>query len=135
IFQSFNLLPNLRAWENVAVPHLLDGRPLSGARDRAHELLELVGLAHRADHRPAQLSGGEMQRVAIARALMNEPAVILAGEPTGNLDTAAGAFVLDLLRGRADLGQTTVMVTHDPRSARIADRIVDLRDGRLDPAP
>ena len=133
VFQFFNLLPTLSAWENVAMPHLLDGVRLRASRPRAVELLARVGLAERADHRPAELSGGELQRVAIARALMAEPALILADEPTGNLDARAGADVLARLRACAAEGDRAVLlVTHDRDVVAAADRVVRIADGRLD---
>jgi putative ABC transport system ATP-binding protein len=132
VFQFFNLLPTLSAWENVAVPRLLDGRRLARSRDEAAALLEEVGLGERIDHRPAELSGGEMQRVAIARALINDPSLILADEPTGNLDSRSGRLVLDLLRQSATGdGRALVLVTHDEQVAAVADRVVELADGRL----
>jgi putative ABC transport system ATP-binding protein len=132
VFQFFNLLPTLSAWENVAVPLLLDGHRLRSVRSRAAPLLESLGLAQRVDHRPAELSGGEMQRVAIARALINEPLLVLADEPTGNLDRATGSEVLDVLqRTCADLGAAVVMVTHDEQAALRADRSVHLVDGHV----
>ena len=129
VLQFFNLLPTLTAAENVGFPLLLDGDP--GALPRARESLAAVGLAERAGHRPSQLSGGEQQRVALARALVTKPAVVLADEPTGNLDSATGEGILGLLRATADRGQTIVMVTHDARTAEYADRTVRLADGRL----
>jgi putative ABC transport system ATP-binding protein len=133
IFQFFNLLPTLTAIENVALPLLLDGRPLREVEPRARELLALIGLERRTHHRPDQLSGGEMQRVAIARALVTNPLLILADEPTGNLDTATGTTVLELLRTMArERGHTILMVTHDPRAASFSDRLVRLRDGRIE---
>jgi putative ABC transport system ATP-binding protein len=130
IFQFFNLLPMLDAEENVTLPLAISGvRP-----DRAwvDEVIGKVGLDHRRDHRPAELSGGEQQRVAIARALITRPTVLLADEPTGNLDSKTGGEVLDLLRESIDsYGQTTVMVTHDPRAAAIADRILFIGDGEI----
>ena len=129
VLQFFNLLPTMSALENVSFPLLLDGD--SAALDRAGRALESVGLKDRAGHRPSQLSGGEQQRVALARALVTEPAVVLADEPTGNLDSLTGEDILKLLRRTADHGQTIVMVTHDPRSASYADRCVRLADGRL----
>ncbi|HET8660036.1 MAG TPA: ABC transporter ATP-binding protein [Micromonosporaceae bacterium] len=132
IFQAFNLLASLRAWENVAVPAVLAGRRLGAVRSQCVELLARVGLADRADHFPSQLSGGQMQRVAIARALLLEPQVILADEPTGNLDSASGEEVVGLLRKvAADTGRTVVIVTHDPQIAAVAERQLTLRDGRL----
>ncbi|MFN2225756.1 MAG: ABC transporter ATP-binding protein, partial [Anaerolineae bacterium] len=130
--QFFNLLPTLTAAENVALPLLLDGQKLGDHRARVDRLLELVGLAERRDHRPGQLSGGEQQRVAIARAFVNEPRIVLADEPTGNLDSRSGARVLELLRRACkDLAVSVVMVTHDPRAAAYADRVLFLRDGTL----
>jgi putative ABC transport system ATP-binding protein len=130
VLQFFNLLPTLDATENAAFPLLLDGA--KDARERALKSLEDVGLGSRSSHRPSQLSGGEQQRVALARALVTRPAVVLADEPTGNLDAATGGDILDLLRATADAGQTIVMVTHDERAAGIADRVVRLRDGLLE---
>jgi putative ABC transport system ATP-binding protein len=128
VFQSFNLLPTLTAEENVALPLAIAGRRPD--REALEALLARVGLLERRRHRPAQLSGGQQQRVAIARALVTAPTVLFADEPTGNLDSAAGAGVLELLRDAVDLdGQTTVMVTHDPRAAAIADRVLFLADG------
>lgn len=132
IFQAFNLLASLRAWENVAVPAVLAGRRLGAVREQCMELLARVGLADRAEHFPSQLSGGQMQRVAIARALSLEPRVILADEPTGNLDSASGEEVVGLLRKvAADTGRTVVIVSHDPQVAAATDRQLTLRDGRL----
>ena len=132
IFQRHDLFPVLTARENVEFPLLLAGVPLSDRRERAQELLELVGLGARAGHLPDELSSGQQQRVAIARALANRPRLLLADEPTGNLDSATAAEVLDLLTGlsRAQ-GLTLVMVTHDPLDAARADRIIRLRDGRV----
>jgi putative ABC transport system ATP-binding protein len=133
VFQFFNLLPTLTAAENVALPLLIDGRRLEDYEERIADLLALVGLADRAGHRPDQLSGGEQQRVAIARAFVTDPEVVLADEPTGNLDSAAGEEILRLLRRmREEKGQTIVMVTHNEHAAEYADRIVRLRDGRID---
>jgi len=132
VFQFFNLLPSLSALENVMLPALIARRADAGARARAQELLERVGLGGRAEHTPAELSGGEQQRVSIARALLLAPQVVLADEPTGNLDSRAGAQILRLLRElNRDERVTVVMVTHDPSAAAIADRIVFLRDGRV----
>jgi putative ABC transport system ATP-binding protein len=130
IFQSFNLLPTLSAEENIVLPLAIAGqRP---DRETVDALLARVGLHDRRDHKPAQLSGGQQQRVAVARALVTAPTVLFADEPTGNLDSAAGAGVLALLRDAVDIdGQTTVMVTHDPRAAAIADRVLFLADGRI----
>jgi putative ABC transport system ATP-binding protein len=133
IFQSFNLLPAFTAEENVALPMELCGASAQEARRRAVEMLELVGVAHRLKHVPSNLSGGEQQRVAIARALVVEPALLLADEPTGNLDSVNGQQVTTLLRRLVDERQhTIVMVTHDPVVASQADRLVRLRDGLID---
>jgi len=132
VFQFFNLLPTLSAAENVALPLLIDGKHLEDYALRVDELLGLVGLSDRRDHKPDQLSGGQQQRVAIARALVTEPAIVLADEPTGNLDSKSGKEVLALLRRACDeKGQTIVMVTHDPYAASFADRVVFLRDGAI----
>jgi putative ABC transport system ATP-binding protein len=132
IFQAFNLLASLRAWENVAAPAVLAGRRLGAVRKQSVELLSRVNLADRAEHFPSQLSGGQMQRVAIARALSLEPQVILADEPTGNLDSASGEEVVGLLRKVAtDANRTVVIVTHDPHIAAVADRQLTMRDGQL----
>ena len=130
MFQSFHLIPTLTALENVAVPFELAGEP--GARGRAQTLLDDVGLADRAHHYPVQLSGGEQQRVAVARARARRPGLLLADEPTGNLDSATGKQIIELLVAQnRTLGSTLVMVTHDAALASHADRIVTLRDGRL----
>ncbi|MFF0455422.1 ABC transporter ATP-binding protein [Nocardia africana] len=131
VFQFFNLLPTLSAWENVAVPKLLDGTGLRKAKPRALELLDRVGLADRADHRPAELSGGQMQRVAVARALIMDPPLILADEPTGNLDSKTGATILELLGDISGAGNSVVMVTHDMGAVEYCDRVITLRDGRI----
>jgi putative ABC transport system ATP-binding protein len=132
VFQFFNLLPALSAEENVLLPGLIAGRRDDATRERASGLLERVGLSHRTTHLPSELSGGEQQRVSIARALLTEPELILADEPTGNLDTRSSGQVLELLRdvNKAE-AQTLVIVTHDPGAASIAERIVFLRDGRI----
>ena len=132
IFQFFNLLPTLSTDENVALPLLIDGQSLRKYQARIDAMLELVGLAERRHHKPDQLSGGEQQRVAIARALVTEPAMVLADEPTGNLDSKTGTAIMDVLRRSCDeLGQTVVIVTHDSRAAAYADRVVFLADGRI----
>jgi putative ABC transport system ATP-binding protein len=129
VFQAFHLVDELTAWENVELPALLAGRPARAARQRALELLGRVGLADRAGFLPAALSGGQRQRVAIARALSNEPQVVFADEPTGNLDSAATLEVLRLFDTLREDGQTLVIVTHDPRIAATADRLITMRDG------
>jgi putative ABC transport system ATP-binding protein len=132
VFQFYNLIPTLSAEENVLLPALIAGERAGEYSERLNELLDLVGLLGRRTHRPDELSGGEQQRVAIARALIRNPDIILADEPTGNLDTKAGAGVLKLLReSAARYGQTILMVTHDPRAAATADRVVFLSDGRV----
>jgi putative ABC transport system ATP-binding protein len=132
VFQFFNLIPVLSAVENAALPLILDGLKPAQARARAKAWLERLGLPDRLNHRPDQLSGGEQQRVAIARALVAEPVLLLADEPTGNLDTRAGDEIARLLRQVSDeWGQTVLMATHDPRIAAYADRIVLLKDGRM----
>jgi putative ABC transport system ATP-binding protein len=129
VFQAFHLMDELTAVENVELPALLAGRPARTARRRAAELMERVGLADRARFLPAALSGGQRQRVAIARALANEPLVVLADEPTGNLDSAATLEVLRLFESLHVAGQTLVIVTHDSRIAATADRMISMRDG------
>ncbi|QEC48714.1 ABC transporter ATP-binding protein [Baekduia soli] len=131
VFQFFNLLPTLTAAENVLLPALVAGERPGDYADRVDELLALVGLTDRAAHRPSEMSGGEQQRVAIARSLLRHPHVLLADEPTGNLDSAAGAVVLGLLRRLVDDGQTAVMVTHDAGAAALADRVAFFRDGEI----
>jgi putative ABC transport system ATP-binding protein len=132
IFQFYNLLPTLTAEENVGLPLLIDGQSLGRHKDKITRLLALVGLGDRAAHRPDQLSGGQQQRVAIARAFVNDPEIVLADEPTGNLDSKSGTAILELLRKTCDeLGATIVMVTHDPRAASYADRVVFIKDGRI----
>jgi ABC-type lipoprotein export system ATPase subunit len=133
VFQFFNLLPTLTALENITLPFVLDGRPKHKADQRAKFLLEKVGLSHRGSHLPEAMSGGEIQRLAIARALAFEPPIILADEPTGNLDSKNGEIVLNLLRriNREDRC-TVVMVTHSPEAAKIGDRTILLRDGLIE---
>ena len=132
VFQFYNLLPTLTAEENIALPLLIDGKKLKKYQSKIDELLELVGLTERRKHKPDQLSGGEQQRVAIARAFVNDPDIVLADEPTGNLDSRAGEEIMKLLRRSCDeLGQTIVVVTHDPKAASFADRIVFLKDGQI----
>ena len=131
VFQFFNLLPILTAAENVGLPLLLEGIPSAEVRPKAVELLRQVGLESRTEHRPEQLSGGEMQRVAICRALISDPAVLLADEPTGNLDSHASGEIYQLLKNLHDRGQTIVLVTHDPRAAAHGTRIITLKDGAV----
>ncbi len=132
IFQFFNLLPTLTAEENIALPLMIDGRNPRQHQARIDALLGLVGLEDRRRHKPDQLSGGEQQRVAIARALVTAPAIVLADEPTGNLDSKSGTAIMELLRRSCDeLGQTILIVTHDPKAAAYADRVVFLKDGRI----
>ena len=132
VFQTFNLISTLSAQENVELPILLHGRGGFNAKDRARELLDLVGLSQRRGHRPGQMSGGEQQRVAIARALANDPPIIFGDEPTGNLDSANGEAVMNLLtRLNSELRKTLILVTHDPRIAARCSRTVTMRDGRL----
>jgi putative ABC transport system ATP-binding protein len=130
VFQTFNLLPRLCALGNVALPLLYQGRA-RGVKQRATAALEQVGLGHRAGHRPTELSGGERQRVAIARALVVEPALLLADEPTGNLDSGTGAEILRLLKALHASGRTLLLVTHDARVAAHAGRIVSMQDGQI----
>ncbi len=130
VFQFFNLLPTLTAAENVALPLFLDGQSRGRALKQAAAALERVGLGHRAEHHPEEMSGGEMQRVAVARALVMEPEAVLCDEPTGNLDSANSREILNLLRSLPEKGRrSVVMVTHDPQAAAYADRLVHIRDG------
>lgn len=131
IFQFFNLLPILTAVENVSLPLLLEGTPFAQIKPKAETLLGRVGLGARTEHRPEQLSGGEMQRVAIARALISSPAVLLADEPTGNLDSHTSEEIFMLLKSLHEQGQTIVMVTHDSRAAAYGSRIITLKDGAI----
>jgi len=131
VFQTFNLLPTLNVLENVEIALRLGGVPASQRRKRAAELLERVGLAERMKHLPRQLSGGERQRVAIARALANQPALLLADEPTGNLDTTTGESIIALLQQFHGQGQTIVLVTHNPEIAKQADRVLRMKDGQI----
>jgi len=131
VFQKFNLLPTLDARSNILIAQEISG---NGARDSAHfnRITELLGLSKRLHHRPAELSGGEQQRVALARALINKPAVVLADEPTGNLDSENSDIVLGMLRrSNQELGQTILMITHNPEAAKYADRIIHMRDGHI----
>jgi putative ABC transport system ATP-binding protein len=132
IFQFFNLMPTLSVLENVALPCFLDGKKLSTMRKPAEETLGRLGLSHRLDHKPHQLSGGEMQRVAIARALINKPSLILADEPTGNLDSKNGNEVLSILKGLvSEFNTTLIMVTHDTTAADYAHRKIFMKDGLI----
>jgi putative ABC transport system ATP-binding protein len=130
VFQTFNLLPRLTALENVTLPLLYQGR-MPDTRVRAERTLAHVGLSHRAEHRPAEMSGGECQRVAIARALVTQPGIILADEPTGNLDSKTGAGIMGLLQQLNAEGRTLLIVTHDPEVAAHAGRILNIRDGKI----
>jgi putative ABC transport system ATP-binding protein len=131
IFQSFNLIGDLTVYENVELPLTYRGMPAAERKQRVQQSLERVGISHRMKHYPSQLSGGQQQRVAVARALVGEPAVLLADEPTGNLDSKNGEAVMTLLRELHSAGSTIVMVTHDPRFARYASRTVNLFDGQI----
>lgn len=132
VFQFFNLVPTLTAEENVELPMRLASRDATDRKTRTNELLDLVGMAHRARHRPDELSGGEQQRIAIAVALANDPPLLLADEPTGELDTKTGQEVLNLFQQlNRDLKKTIVVVTHDARVAGIASRVLDIRDGKI----
>ena len=131
IFQSFNLIGDLTVYENVELPLTYRGMPASERKQRVTDALEKVGMGHRAKHLPSQLSGGQQQRVAVARALAGSPAVLLADEPTGNLDSKNGDAVMELLRSLHKSGSTIVMVTHDARFARNADRTIHVFDGRV----
>jgi putative ABC transport system ATP-binding protein len=131
IFQAFNLIGDLTVYENVELPLTYRGMPSAERKKRVHESLERVGMGHRVKHYPSQLSGGQQQRVAVARALAGDPAILLADEPTGNLDSTNGEAVMDLLRELHRGGATICMVTHDPRYAKYADRSIHLFDGRI----
>ena len=131
IFQAFNLIGDLTVYENVELPLTYRGMPSSERKKRVHESLERVGMSHRVKHYPSQLSGGQQQRVAVARALAGDPSILLADEPTGNLDSTNGEAVMELLRDLHRSGATICMVTHDPRYERFADRNIHLFDGRI----
>src|SRR5579884_1671136 len=131
IFQAFNLIGDLTVYENVELPLTYRGMPSAERKRRVHEALERVGMSHRMKHYPSQLSGGQQQRVAVARALSGDPLILLADEPTGNLDSANGEAVMNLLRELHAAGSTICMVTHDPRYADFADRTIRLFDGRI----
>jgi len=131
VFQNFNLLPQISAFENVEMPLLFGGVPPKKRRERVEELLARVGLSDRMEHKPTELSGGQMQRVAIARALAMEPDIVLADEPTGNLDTSSGSDVMGIFSELWQQGRTLIVITHDMSLARRASRIVEVRDGRV----
>jgi putative ABC transport system ATP-binding protein len=131
VFQSFNLLPKIPAWKNVAVPLLYAGVGVSDRKERAMEMLKKVGLEGRAEHSPSELSGGEQQRVAIARALINNPSIVLADEPTGNLDSKSGKEIMEIFSWLNDEGATIVMVTHELTLTKAASRVVTMRDGLI----
>ena len=132
IFQSFNLISQLNIIENIQVPMFYQGLTEHESSERAVELAKMVGLGHRLKHRPTELSGGQQQRVAIARALSNDPLIILADEPTGNLDSSSGSEILDILHGLHDQGKTLIAVTHDEGIARESERVIRLFDGAID---
>jgi putative ABC transport system ATP-binding protein len=131
VFQNFNLLPQITAFENVEMPLLFGGIPRKERKERVHTLLAKVGLADRMEHRPTELSGGQMQRVAVARALAMNPDIVLADEPTGNLDTSSGGDVMSLFEELWKQGRTMIVITHDAALARRAGRIVEIRDGAI----
>jgi putative ABC transport system ATP-binding protein len=133
VFQEFNLINSMNAMQNVALPMIFRGVPKKKRTGRASELLERVGLGDRKEFNPSKLSGGQRQRVSIARSLANDPEIILADEPTGNLDTDTGEAIMDLLTELNDQGKTIVMVTHDPNDAEYADRIIQIIDGQTNP--
>jgi putative ABC transport system ATP-binding protein len=134
VFQKFNLLPTLDARSNIAIAKDIAGRDGSSDDDYFRKITELLGIFKRLNHRPSELSGGEQQRVALARALINRPALVLADEPTGNLDSQNSEIVLNMLRqSNRDLGQTIMMITHNPEAARYGDRIIHMRDGQIVP--
>jgi len=133
VFQKYNLLPTLTARDNIAIARHIAGKPLE-LDDGFREVLDLLGIAHRLNHKPSAMSGGEQQRVAIARAIVNHPSILLADEPTGNLDSKTSDAVLAILRDLNErLGQTILMITHNPEAAAVADRIVHMRDGQIVP--
>jgi putative ABC transport system ATP-binding protein len=133
VFQKFNLLPNLTARDNIELARFLGGGSKNGSDPEFQNVLNLLGIANRLDHKPNALSGGEQQRVAVARAIVNRPAILLADEPTGNLDSVNSAAVLDILKDlNQRLGQTVLMITHNPEAAAYADRTIRMRDGRIE---
>ncbi len=131
IFQTFNLIPSLNAVDNVALPMMFQGVPRSVRVNKAQKLLEQVGLANRMHHLPNQLSGGQRQRVAIARALVNDPEIILADEPTGNLDTKTGDEIMKMLQDMNKQGKTIILVTHNPDLTKLANKVIKLKDGKI----
>lgn len=132
VFQFYNLIPNLNVEENIMLPLLLDGQKMERCKDRLDRILDMVGLSDRRRHTPRELSGGQQQRVAIARALIGNPGILFADEPTGNLDTKAGADIMSLLREiNSSTGQTIIMVTHSPEAAKSSSRIITVRDGNF----
>ena len=132
VFQFYNLIPNLNAEENIMLPLLLDGQKMEHLKDRLDQILEVVGLTDRRRHTPRELSGGQQQRVAIARALIGNPGILFADEPTGNLDSRAGADIMSLLQKiNRTTGQTILMVTHSPEAAKSSSRIITVQDGIL----
>jgi putative ABC transport system ATP-binding protein len=131
VFQAFNLLPHITALENVEMPMLFGGMKSAERRERATQLLERVGLGDRIDHKPTELSGGQMQRVAIARSLAMDPDIILADEPTGNLDSSSGTDIMSIFTDLWQQGRTVVLITHDPALAKRASRVVEVHDGRI----
>lgn len=133
VFQEFNLVNSMNAWQNVALPMLFRGKGRQERKDRAVKLLEDVGLGDRTGHRPSELSGGQRQRVSIARSLANDPDILLADEPTGNLDTETGGKIMELLTDLNERGKTIIMVTHDPNDAEYADRTIEIVDGVTNP--
>ncbi len=133
VFQFYNLIPNLNVEENVMLPLLLDGKKTRDYRKQLNEILEVVGLTDRRKHTPRELSGGQQQRVAIARALIGSPEILFADEPTGNLDSATGAEIMDLLRAiNQNSGQTILMVTHSPEAAKSSNRVITVKDGMIE---
>jgi len=131
VFQSFNLIPSMTALDNVSFPMQFAGASTKRRHEQARKLLDQVGLGNRSDHRPTELSGGQQQRVAIARALVNDPSMVLADEPTGNLDTSSGAAIMQVLSDLHNSGRTVLVVTHDPRMIRFATHKIFLLDGRI----
>jgi putative ABC transport system ATP-binding protein len=133
VFQEFNLISSMNTMQNVALPMIFRGKPKKERIERASNLLDRVGLGERKKFNPSELSGGQRQRVSIARALANDPEIVLADEPTGNLDTDTGESIMNLLTELNDQGKTIIMVTHDPNDAEYADRIIEIVDGRTNP--